>query len=60
MILDVASWNVNGIRACAKNGFYSWLEGSKADVVLLQEVRGQNVVVRLAGPLRISNGRQID
>lgn len=35
----VTSWNVNGIRAASKNGFFSWLEALPADVVLLQEVR---------------------
>lgn len=33
------SWNVNGLRACAKRGFLDFLESSKADVVALQEVR---------------------
>lgn len=35
----VASWNLNGIRAAAKNGFFNWLELLPADIVLLQEVR---------------------
>jgi hypothetical protein len=30
------------------------------DLVLLQEVRGENVIVRLARPLRIANGAEID
>jgi exodeoxyribonuclease-3 len=37
--LRVASWNVNGIRACAKKGFFTWLEAAGADVVGVQEVR---------------------
>jgi len=37
--LRVASWNVNGLRACARKGFLDWLHGVRADVVGLQEVR---------------------
>lgn len=37
----LVSWNVNGIRACHKNGFTEWLESSKIDVVGLQEVRAE-------------------
>ncbi len=37
--MKVFSWNVNGIRACAKNGFFDWLGASNGDVVMLQEVR---------------------
>jgi exodeoxyribonuclease-3 len=33
------SWNVNGLRACARKGFLPWLEGSGAWLVGLQEVR---------------------
>jgi exodeoxyribonuclease-3 len=37
--LRVVSWNVNGLRACARKGFLRWLDGCGADVVALQEVR---------------------
>ncbi|MCE2437033.1 MAG: exodeoxyribonuclease III [Pseudomonadales bacterium] len=37
--MRVVSWNVNGLRACAKRGFLGFLGESKADVVCLQEVR---------------------
>ena len=37
--MRVISWNVNGLRACAKKGFADFLAGSKADVVGVQEVR---------------------
>ncbi len=37
--MKVFSWNVNGIRACAKNGFFHWLGESGGDIVMLQEVR---------------------
>jgi exodeoxyribonuclease-3 len=35
----ILSWNVNGLRACAKKGFTQVLADSGADVMLLQEVR---------------------
>lgn len=35
----LVSWNVNGLRACAKKGFLEFLDASAADVVALQEVR---------------------
>jgi exodeoxyribonuclease-3 len=37
--VKIASWNVNGIRACSKSGFAAWVRGHGPDVVLLQEVR---------------------
>ncbi len=38
-MLEIASWNVNGIRSVAKKGFMDWLKKSKFDVITLQEVR---------------------
>jgi exodeoxyribonuclease-3 len=38
-LVKIVSWNVNGIRACAKKGFLEWLGESKPDVVLLQETK---------------------
>ena len=37
--MRILSWNVNGLRACEKKGFSTWLEDCGADVVALQEVR---------------------
>lgn len=37
--MRVVSWNVNGLRACAKKGFSDFLASCGADVVGLQEVR---------------------
>jgi exodeoxyribonuclease-3 len=34
-----ASWNVNGIRACSKNGLAAWFKQQDFDIVGLQEVR---------------------
>lgn len=38
-MLKVYSWNVNGIRACHKNGFCEWFKKSDIDILTLQEVR---------------------
>ena len=37
--MRIVSWNVNGLRACAKKGFLDFIERSGADVVGVQEVR---------------------
>ena len=37
--MRILSWNVNGLRACAKKGFAAFLDVSGADVLGLQEVR---------------------
>ena len=37
----IISWNVNGLRACAKKGFLDWLADSRAQIVGLQEVRAR-------------------
>ena len=37
--MRVVSWNVNGLRACARKGFTGWLRECGADIVALQEVR---------------------
>ncbi len=39
--MRVLSWNVNGLRACAKKGFARWLEASEASIVGVQEVRAR-------------------
>lgn len=36
---DVASFNVNGIRAARRRGFDEWLAGRQSDVVAIQELR---------------------
>lgn len=38
-MLKIASWNVNGIRACAKSGFVNWFKKARPDILALQEVR---------------------
>ena len=37
--MRIISWNVNGLRACAKKGFAGFLRKCTADVVAVQEVR---------------------
>ena len=37
----IVSWNVNGLRACARKGFAGWLRGARAHIVGLQEVRAR-------------------
>ena len=37
--MRIVSWNVNGLRACAKKGFTDFLHSSSLDVLGLQEVR---------------------
>jgi exodeoxyribonuclease-3 len=37
----ILSWNVNGLRACAKKGFGDWLERCGAEIVGVQEVRAR-------------------
>jgi len=39
--MKLASWNVNGIRACAKKGFINWLDSENCDVVCLQEIKAE-------------------
>lgn len=37
--MRIVSWNVNGIRACVRNGLIDFLSSAQADVVCMQEVR---------------------
>jgi len=39
--MRIVSVNVNGIRAAARKGFYSWMSRQRADVVCIQETRAQ-------------------
>ena len=39
--MRIITLNINGIRAAAKKGFFSWMPRQKADVVCLQETRAQ-------------------
>ncbi len=37
--IKLASWNVNGLRAVAKKGFFDWIEKEKPDILGLQETK---------------------
>ncbi len=37
--MKLLSWNVNGIRACERNGFVGWFAAQDADVVCVQETK---------------------
>ncbi|MEK9728134.1 MAG: exodeoxyribonuclease III [Candidatus Margulisiibacteriota bacterium] len=37
--MKIISWNVNGIRACAKKGFKSFIDEHSPDVLFLQETK---------------------
>jgi exodeoxyribonuclease-3 len=37
--MRIVSWNVNGLRACAREAFPRFLRESEADVIGVQEVR---------------------
>ena len=39
MQYKIASWNVNGIRAASKKGFWDWFSDEKCHVVCLQETK---------------------
>lgn len=39
MTLRLVSWNVNGIRAAIRKGFWDWLDDHAPDLVCLQETR---------------------
>ena len=51
-VVRLLSWNVNGLRACARKGFLAWLAASRADVVGIQELRAlaSDLVPRLRAP----------
>jgi exodeoxyribonuclease-3 len=40
MILKLYSWNVNGFRSVITKGFTQWFQSADADVVCLQEIKG--------------------
>lgn len=37
--MKIISWNVNGIRAAARKGFFEFLKKEKPDILLLQEIK---------------------
>ncbi len=49
--MKIVTYNVNGIRAAIRKGFYDWLDEGDFDVVCLQEVKALDTQVDLE-PLR--------
>ncbi len=41
MSIKLLSWNVNGMRSIARQGFADWFTQQRADVVLLQEIKAR-------------------
>ncbi len=39
--MRIVTWNVNGLRACAKAGFLDWVAADAPDVLCMQEVRAE-------------------
>ena len=39
--MRIISYNINGIRAAIKKGFFDWLKTSPADIVCLQETKAE-------------------
>jgi exodeoxyribonuclease III len=39
--MKIYSWNVNGIRAAGKKGFFPWLQETDPDIICLQETKAQ-------------------
>lgn len=39
--MKIYSWNVNGIRAAIKKGFWQWAKASNADIICIQETKAE-------------------
>lgn len=39
--MRIGCWNVNGLRACAKKNFFTWVKENNFDILCLQEVKAQ-------------------
>ncbi|MGE0631495.1 MAG: exodeoxyribonuclease III [Pseudobdellovibrionaceae bacterium] len=52
--MKLASWNVNGIRACEKNGFLEWFKNESADIICVQEIKAfpEQLEANLKNPLK--------
>ena len=40
-VLRVYSWNVNGLRAISKKGFFEWVNEEDPDIICIQETKLQ-------------------
>lgn len=43
--LKLISWNVNGVRACIKKGFFDFVEEQDPDILCLQEIKADDDVM---------------
>lgn len=48
MKLKIISYNVNGIRAAIRKGFFEWLKDESPDIVLIQETKAKPEQIDLA------------
>lgn len=46
IMLSIATVNVNGIRAAYRRGMQAWVDEYQPDVILMQEVRADDEIVR--------------
>lgn len=46
--MRIITYNVNGIRAAVRKGFYEWLATDPADVICLQEIKAQKCDIDVA------------
>ncbi len=51
-MLNICTWNVNGIRACHRKGFLDWLKKEQPDLLCLQETKAhpQQLAAELRQP----------
>lgn len=47
--MKIITWNVNGIRACIKNGFFDVIHSMEADIICVQEIKANEKQVALKG-----------
>jgi exodeoxyribonuclease-3 len=50
MIKKIISWNVNGIRACLKNGFLEFVKSEAPDIICIQETKVQDGQIEITLP----------
>lgn len=50
MIMNLISWNVNGLRACMQKGFMDFLNESDADIFCIQETKLQEGQIAMELP----------
>ena len=50
--MKIYSWNVNGIRAASRNGYFEWFEKTQPDILCLQETKAhkEQVEPNIASP----------